>query len=51
MDRLGQSLVDVLYTLNLLREWGVQLRSIPDGIDPAITTGWLILNLLAIQAA
>ena len=35
VDRLGRSLIDVLNTVTLLRERGVQLRSISDGIDPA----------------
>lgn len=47
VDRLGRSLVDVLNTVNLLRERGVQVRSISDGIDPATSTGRMMLNLLA----
>ncbi|MBM7791671.1 DNA invertase Pin-like site-specific DNA recombinase [Paenarthrobacter ilicis] len=46
VDRLGRSLIDVLNTVNLLRERGVQLRSISDGIDPATTSGRLMLNML-----
>ncbi|MFB9816610.1 MULTISPECIES: recombinase family protein [Micrococcaceae] len=47
VDRLGRSLVDVLNTVNLLREHGVQVRSVSDGIDPATSTGRMMLNLLA----
>lgn len=47
VDRLGRSLVDVLNTVNLLRERGVNVRSIADGIDPATSTGRMMLNLLA----
>ncbi|PJI51602.1 invertase, partial [Methylobacterium radiotolerans] len=34
IDRLGRSLMDVLNTVNLLRESGVKIRSVSDGIDP-----------------
>ncbi|WP_458778760.1 recombinase family protein [Arthrobacter sp. D3-16] len=47
VDRLGRSLIDVLNTVNLLRERGAQVRSISDGIDPATSTGRLMLNMLA----
>lgn len=50
VDRLGRSLVDVLNTVDLLRDRGVELRSISDGIDPATTTGRLMLNMLATLA-
>ena len=50
VDRLGRSLIDVLNTVNLLRERGVQVRSISDGIDPATSTGRLMLNMLATLA-
>ncbi len=43
VDRLGRSLVDVLNTVNLLRERGVNVRSISDGTS----TGRMMLNLLA----
>lgn len=49
-DRLGRSLIDVLNTVNLLRERGVQVRSISDGIDPPTSTGRLMLNMLATLA-
>lgn len=49
VDRLGRSLIDV-NTVNLLRERGVQVRSISDGIDPATSTGRLMLNMLATLA-
>lgn len=50
VDRLGRSLMDVLSTVNLLRERGIQIRSISDGIDPATPTGRLMLNMLATLA-
>lgn len=50
VDRLGRSLIDVLNTVNLFRERGVQVRSISDGIDPATSTGRLMLNMLATLA-
>lgn len=50
VDRLGRSLIDVLNTVNLLRESGIAVRSIQDGIDPATTTGRLMLNMLATLA-
>ncbi|MEV8150156.1 recombinase family protein [Arthrobacter sp. NPDC080073] len=50
VDRLGRSLIDVLNTVNLLRERGVHLRSISDGIDPATSTGRMMLNMLATLA-
>lgn len=50
VDRLGRSLIDVLNTVNLLRERGINVRSISDGIDPATSTGRLMLNMLATLA-
>lgn len=50
VDRLGRSLMDVLNTVNLLRERGVNVRSISDGIDPATSTGRMMLNMLATLA-
>ncbi|MBT2586559.1 recombinase family protein [Arthrobacter sp. ISL-95] len=47
VDRLGPSLIDVLNTVTLLRDRGVHVRSISDGIDPATSTGRLMLNMLA----
>ena len=50
VDRLGRSLIDVLNTVNLLQGRGVALRSVSDGIDPATSTGRLMLNMLATLA-
>jgi DNA invertase Pin-like site-specific DNA recombinase len=50
IDRLGRSLIDVLNTVALLRNRGVHVRSISDGIDPATSTGRLMLNMLATLA-
>ncbi|TFH54452.1 recombinase family protein [Glutamicibacter arilaitensis] len=47
VDRLGRSLIDVSNTVNLLRERGINVRSISDGIDPATSTGRMMLNMLA----
>lgn len=37
----------MLNTVKLLRERGIQVRSISDGIDPVTPTGRLMLNMLA----
>ncbi len=50
VDRLGRSLIDVLNTVNGLRDAGINVRSISDGIDPATSTGRLMLNMLATLA-
>jgi DNA invertase Pin-like site-specific DNA recombinase len=50
IDRLGRSLLDVLNTVSGLRDRGIQVRSISDGIDPATATGRLMLNMLATLA-
>ena len=49
-DRLGRSLIDVLNTVTLLRDRGIHVLSISDGIDPATSTGRLMLNMLATLA-
>lgn len=50
VDRFGRWLIDVLDTLNLLRERGVHIRSISDGIDPATSTRRLMLKMLGTVA-
>ncbi len=50
VDRLGRSLMDVLNTVNTLRESGINIRSIQDGSDPTTTNGRLLLNMLATLA-
>lgn len=50
VDRLGRSLIDVLNTVKLLQDNGIGVRSVQDGIDPATTTGRLMLNMLATLA-
>lgn len=50
VDRLGRSLIDVLNAVTLLRDRGIHVRSISDGIDPATSTGRLMLNMLATLA-
>lgn len=50
VDRLVRSLIDVLNTVTLLRDRGVHMRSIADGIDPATATGRMMLNMLATLA-
>ena len=50
IDRLGRSLIDVLNTVNLLRERGVKIRSISDSIDPETSSGRMMLGMLATLA-
>lgn len=50
IDRLGRSLMDVLNTVNLLREHGVKIRSVSDGIDPETSSGRMMLGMLATLA-
>ena len=50
IDRLGRSLIDFLNTVNLLRDKGVKIRSLSDGIDPETTSGRLMLGMLATLA-
>lgn len=50
IDRLGRSLIDVLNTVNLLRDKGVKIQSLSDGIDPETTSGRLMLGMLATLA-
>lgn len=50
IDRLGRSLIDVLNTVNQLRERGIKVRSITDGIDPETSSGRLMLGMLATLA-
>src|SRR5690625_6021642 len=50
MDRLGRSLIDVLNTVNLLRDRGVKIQSVSDGIDPETSSGRLMLGMLATLA-
>ncbi len=50
VDRLGRSLMDVLTTVTKLVERGIGVRSVSDGIDPATSTGRLMLNLMATLA-
>lgn len=50
IDRLGRSLLDVLATVHDMQAKGLMVRSISDGIDPATTSGRLMLNLLSTLA-
>lgn len=50
IDRLGRSMLDVLQTVADLRERGIGVRSLSDGIDPSTPTGRLMLGLLATLA-
>lgn len=50
IDRLGRSLLDVLATVHDMRDQGISVRSISDGIDPSTTSGRLMLNMLATLA-
>jgi hypothetical protein len=44
IDRLGRSLIDVLNSVNLLRDQGVKVRSISDSIDPETSAGRMMLG-------
>ena len=46
IDRLGRSLSEVLDTVTLIRERGIHLRSLQDGIDSRTAQGRLMLSLL-----
>nr|WP_328706886.1 recombinase family protein [Clavibacter zhangzhiyongii] len=50
IDRLGRSMLDVISTVKLLRDRGIHIRSISDGIDPTTTSGRLMLGMLATLA-
>ncbi len=50
IDRLGRSLIDVLNTVNLLRESGMKIQSVSDGIDPETSSGRMMLGMLATLA-
>ena len=50
IDRLGRSLIDVLNTVNLLRDRGVNIQSVCDGINPQTSSGRLMLGMLATLA-
>ena len=47
INRLDRSRIDVLNTVELLRAGGIHARSLSDGIDPATSTGRLMLATLA----
>jgi DNA invertase Pin-like site-specific DNA recombinase len=47
VDRLCRSLIEVLNTVNGLRDAGTDARAFSDEIDPATSTAWLMLNMLA----
>lgn len=46
LDRLGRSLSSVLRTVELLRDRGVVLRSVHDGIDSSTSTGRMMIGIL-----
>lgn len=47
LDRLGRSMIQVLRTIETLRNQGVELRSIHDGIDSSTSTGRMMIGILA----
>src|SRR5699024_12673228 len=49
IDRLGRSLIDVLNTVNLLRDRGGKIQSVSDGIDPDHWLGMSSSRMLATQ--
>lgn len=50
IDRLGHSLTDALHTVTFLRDHGIHLRSLSEGIDPLTPSGRLGLELLTTLA-
>lgn len=50
IDRLGRSLRDLLDTVVLLRDQGVEIRSLSDGIDSTTVLGRMQINLLTTLA-
>lgn len=46
LDRLGRSLSSVLRTVEVLRDRGVVLRSVHDGIDSSTSTGRMMIGIL-----
>lgn len=50
IDRLGRSLIDVLNTVDLLRDQSIKVQSISDGIDPETSAGRMMLGMLATLA-
>lgn len=50
IDHLGPSLLDMLATVNLLRDGGVKVRSISDNIDPDTSSRRMMLGMLATLA-
>lgn len=45
LDRLGRSLKHLIETVNLLKEKGVEFRSLKESIDTSTATGNLIFNI------
>lgn len=50
-DRLGRSLKNLLYIFEGLRNWGIGLVSMQDGIDGSSPTGKLMMTLIATLAS
>ncbi|GAA1864999.1 hypothetical protein GCM10009813_27630 [Brevibacterium marinum] len=50
IDRLGRSLLDVLATVNLLRDRGLKVCSVSDNIDPETSSSRMMLGMLATLA-
>jgi DNA invertase Pin-like site-specific DNA recombinase len=50
IDRLGRSLIDVLNTVKMLQQSGINLQSVSDGIDPSTKTGRMMFGMLATLA-
>lgn len=47
LDRLGRDTIQVLSTIRELRDRGVQIRSLTEGIDPATAAGRMMIGILA----
>lgn len=50
LDRLGRSLSGVLKTIEILRERGILLRSIREGIDTSTSSGRMVAGIFATLA-
>jgi DNA invertase Pin-like site-specific DNA recombinase len=50
LDRLGRSLKELIETVNLLAERGVELRSLKENIDTTTPTGKLMFHIIAALA-
>src|SRR5258708_15174559 len=50
LDRLGRSLKDLIETVQLLEQRGIELKSLKENIDTTTPTGKLMFNMMAALA-